>query len=144
MRDLASSFLHLLATVARLAGLGGARSNRARETPRQGHTPSGHRVDSMNRPPLNRSWTSRGRVPGVSAGADVPAGAPALTYFTATDRPTTATECCQVVGDTPLLTLRRQKCLQMSLLSPHSFTVHHSETVRTASCARCAYALSTG
>jgi hypothetical protein len=36
-------------------------------------------------------------------------GAPALTFSTATNRPTTTTECRQVVGDTPSLTLRRQK-----------------------------------
>jgi hypothetical protein len=44
----------------------------------------------------------------VTEGASAPDGAPALLY-TATDRPTTTTECRQVVGDTPLLTLRRQK-----------------------------------
>jgi hypothetical protein len=33
----------------------------------------------------------------------------ALTFDTATDRPTTITECCQVVGNALLLTLRRQK-----------------------------------
>ncbi len=63
----------------------------------------------MTRTPLNGSCASRGSIPGVSAGAYAPAGAPALKCFTATDRPTTTTECCQVVGATPLLTLRRQK-----------------------------------
>jgi hypothetical protein len=63
----------------------------------------------MSRPPTNRSGDSRSNVPGISAGAYAPAGAPALTSFTATDRPTTTTESRQVVGDTPLLTFRRQK-----------------------------------
>jgi hypothetical protein len=63
----------------------------------------------MNRAPTNRSCDSRSGVPGISAGAYAPVGAPALTSFTATDRPTTTTESRQVVGDTPLLTLRRQK-----------------------------------
>lgn len=40
-------------------------------------------------------------------GPYAPVGAPAL-CFTATDRPTTTTERCQVVGN-PLLTFRRQK-----------------------------------
>jgi hypothetical protein len=42
-------------------------------------------------------------------GAYAPAGASALTSDTATDRPTTTTERCQVVGTALLLTLRRQK-----------------------------------
>jgi hypothetical protein len=42
-------------------------------------------------------------------GAYAPTGAPALTFFTATNRPTTTTERRQVVGDVPLLILRRQK-----------------------------------
>jgi hypothetical protein len=63
----------------------------------------------MNRAPSNYPCNSRFYVPGVSAGASAPAGAPALTSFTATDRPTTTTERRQVVGDTLLLTLRRQK-----------------------------------
>jgi hypothetical protein len=62
----------------------------------------------MNRAPSDGSCDARARVPGISAGAYAPVGAPAL-FFTATDRPTTITECRQVVGDTPLLTLRRQK-----------------------------------
>jgi hypothetical protein len=53
----------------------------------------------MNRTPLNRSGTSCACMPGVSAGAYAPAGAPTLTSFTATNRPTTTTERRQVVGD---------------------------------------------
>ena len=63
----------------------------------------------MNRAPTNGSSGSRSGIPGISAGAYAPAGASALTSDTATDRPTTITECRQVVGDTPLLPLRRQK-----------------------------------
>ncbi len=63
----------------------------------------------MNRAPTNRSCGSPPGIPGISAGAYAPAGAPALTSSPATDRPTTTTECRPVVGDTPLLTLRRQK-----------------------------------
>jgi hypothetical protein len=44
-----------------------------------------------------------------SAGASAPGGAPALMVFTATNQPTTTTEHRPVVGDTPSLTLRRQK-----------------------------------
>ena len=44
-----------------------------------------------------------------SAGASAPVGAPALRFDTATDRPLILTECRQVVGDTPLLPLHRQK-----------------------------------
>jgi hypothetical protein len=63
----------------------------------------------MNRVPMNGSCDAHSSVPGTSAGAYAPAGAPALTSFTATDRPTTTTESRLAVGDTPLLTLRRQK-----------------------------------
>ena len=63
----------------------------------------------MNRAPLDGSCHSHACIPGLSVGAYAPAGASALTSDTATDRPTTITECRQVVGDTPLLTLRRQK-----------------------------------
>ncbi len=62
----------------------------------------------MNRALSNRWCTSHACIPGSSAGAYAPVGAPAL-RFTATDRPTTTTERCQVVGNTPLLTFRRQK-----------------------------------
>ncbi len=62
----------------------------------------------MNRAPTDETGGSNDRTPGVSAGACAPAGASALTS-PATDRPTTTTECRQVVGDAPLLTLRRQK-----------------------------------
>ena len=48
-------------------------------------------------------------VPGLSVGAYAPVGAPALRFDTATNRPLILTECRQVVGDTPLLPLRRQK-----------------------------------
>ena len=64
---------------------------------------------SMNRAPTDGSCNSHSCIPGISVGAYAPAGAPALTSNTATDRPTTTTESRQVVGDTPLLTLRRQK-----------------------------------
>ena len=77
---------------------------RGKATPRQAAEP-----DIMNRAPTDGSCASRTGVPGISAGAYAPAGAPALTSFTATNRPTTTTECRQVVGDTPLLTLHRQK-----------------------------------
>ena len=80
--------------------------DRARETPRQGHAPSGRRPDTMNRAPADRSCDCARRHSRISAGASAPAGAPALTSLTATNRPTTTTECRQVVGDTPLLTLR--------------------------------------
>ena len=63
----------------------------------------------MNRAPTSRPCGSRFSIPGISAGACAPAGAPALTSSTATDRPPTTTECRPVVGDTPLLILRRQK-----------------------------------
>ena len=63
----------------------------------------------MNRMPPSRSCGSRSGIPGIAAGAYAPNGAPALTSSPATDRPTTTTESRQVVGDTPLLTLRRQK-----------------------------------
>ena len=65
----------------------------------------------MNRAPLDGRGGSHDRISGISVGACAPAGAPALTLTcsTATDRPTTTTECRQVVGDTPLLILRRQK-----------------------------------
>ena len=62
----------------------------------------------MNRAPTHGSRGSHADIPRLSTGAYAPAGAPALTS-TATDRPTTTTECRQVVGDAPLLTLRRQK-----------------------------------
>jgi hypothetical protein len=63
----------------------------------------------MNRAPFTGSCESAPAFQGASAGAYAPAGASALTSFTATDRPPTTTECRPVVGDTPLLILRRQK-----------------------------------
>ena len=63
----------------------------------------------MNRAPTSDRvfpWTV---VPRFSVGASAPVGAPALYVYTATDRPLILTECRQVVGDTPLLPLRRQK-----------------------------------
>ena len=63
----------------------------------------------MNRAPTDGSGGANDGMSGISAGAYAPAGAPALTRSTATDRPTTTTECRQVVGGTLLLTLRRQK-----------------------------------
>ena len=63
----------------------------------------------MNRAPTSDRWIVARRYSRLSAGASAPVGAPALTSLTATNRPTTTTECRQVVGDTPLLTLRRQK-----------------------------------
>ena len=45
----------------------------------------------------------------LSVGAYAPVGAPALLYVsTATDRPTTITECRQVVGDTLMPTYRQK------------------------------------
>ena len=59
--------------------------------------------------PTRQRCTAHSRVPGSSVGASAPVGAPALTLSDqATNRPT-LTECRQVVGDTPLLPLRRQK-----------------------------------
>lgn len=59
--------------------------------------------------PTRRLCTADSGVPGSSVGASAPVGAPALTLSEqATNRPT-LTECRQVVGDTPLLTFRRQK-----------------------------------
>ena len=59
--------------------------------------------------PTRRLCTPDSRVPGSSVGASAPVGAPALTFSDqATNRPT-LTECRPVVGDTPLLTFRRQK-----------------------------------
>jgi len=49
----------------------------------------------MNRAPTNGSSGSRSGIPGISAGAYAPAGAPALMCSTATDRPTTTTECAR-------------------------------------------------
>ncbi len=63
----------------------------------------------MNRAPSDESCTSHTGIAGTSAGAYAPVGAPALMFFTATDRPTTTTERCQVVGNIHLLTLYRQK-----------------------------------
>ena len=59
--------------------------------------------------PLRGPCVLDSRVSGTSGGASAPVGAPALTLSDqATNRPT-LTECRQVVGDTPLLRLRRQK-----------------------------------
>ena len=59
--------------------------------------------------PTKRLRTANSGVPGSSVGPSAPVGAPALTLSDqATNRPT-LTECRQVVGDTPLLPLRRQK-----------------------------------
>ncbi len=59
--------------------------------------------------PLRGPRTAGTVVTGCSVGASAPVGAPALTLSDqATNRPT-LTECRQVVGDTPLLTFRRQK-----------------------------------
>ena len=59
--------------------------------------------------PMKGSRTFGPSVSGSSVGASAPVGAPALTLSDqATNRPT-LTECRQVVGDTPLLPLRRQK-----------------------------------
>ena len=63
----------------------------------------------MNRAPTSDRglpWDGGSR---LTVGASAPVGAPALHVYTATDRPTTQPECHQVVGDTPLLPLRRQK-----------------------------------
>jgi hypothetical protein len=63
----------------------------------------------MNRAPADGLCVSHSCFSGIAGGAYAPTGAPALTGSTATDRPTTITERRQVVGDTPLLTFRRQK-----------------------------------
>ena len=63
----------------------------------------------MNRAPTNDLGHSLDRCSRLSVGASAPVGAPALRFDTATDRPLILTECRQVVGDTPLLPLRRQK-----------------------------------
>ena len=62
----------------------------------------------MNRAPTTAWSDSHAGIPGISAGASAPAGAPALTSSPATHRPTTTTECARW-WDTPLLILRRQK-----------------------------------
>jgi hypothetical protein len=62
----------------------------------------------MNLAPSKHKGASRRCSVWMTEGASAPSGAPALTY-PATDRPTTTTEWRQVVGDTPLLILRRQK-----------------------------------
>ena len=63
----------------------------------------------MNRAPTSDLSASLGYCSRLSVGAYAPVGAPALRFDTATDRPPILTECRQVVGDTPLLPLRRQK-----------------------------------
>ena len=63
----------------------------------------------MNRAPMNDRGISLARGSRLAVGAFAPVGAPALHVYTATDRPMIPTECHQVVGDTPLLPLRRQK-----------------------------------
>ena len=63
----------------------------------------------MNRAPTNDLGDSLDGCSRVSVGASAPVGAPALQVYTATDRPLILTGCRQVVGDTPLLPLRRQK-----------------------------------
>jgi hypothetical protein len=63
----------------------------------------------MNRAPTNVWSNSHAGIPRISAGASAPTGPPALTSTTATHRPTTTTRVRPVVGDTPLLILRRQK-----------------------------------
>ena len=63
----------------------------------------------MNRAPTSDRGVSLDGGSRFSVGAFAPGGAPALRFDTATDRPLIQTECRQVVGDTPLLPLRRQK-----------------------------------
>ena len=63
----------------------------------------------MNRAPTKDLGDSLDGCSRLSVGASAPVGAPALRFDTATDRPLILTECRQVVGDTPLLPLRRQK-----------------------------------
>ena len=79
---------------------------RGKATPRQAAEPH-----TMNRAPTGPIGVLGDQSSRLSAGASAPAGAPALTSFTATNRPTTTTECRQVVGDTPLLTFTgRNSC----------------------------------
>jgi hypothetical protein len=54
----------------------------------------------MSGAPLDGLCTAHVGTPGLSLGACAPIGAPALTFSTATNRPTTTTGCRQVVGDT--------------------------------------------
>ena len=63
----------------------------------------------MNRTPTNVWRDAPAGIPGISAGASAPPGAPALTSTPATHRPTTTTRVRPVVGDTHLLILHRQK-----------------------------------
>ena len=63
----------------------------------------------MNRAPTSERGSALDGCSRLSLGASAPVGAPALRFDTATDRPLILTECRQVVGDTPLLPLRRQK-----------------------------------
>ena len=63
----------------------------------------------MNRAPTSDRSGALDGCSRFSVGASAPVGAPALRFDTATDRPLIQTECHQVVGDTPLLPLRRQK-----------------------------------
>ena len=63
----------------------------------------------MNRAPTSELGASLGCCSRLSVGASAPVGAPALMYVsTATDRPTTTTECRQVVGDTLMPTYRQK------------------------------------
>ena len=63
----------------------------------------------MNRAPTNRSCGSPSGIPGISAGAYAPAGALALTSLYGHPPADDANRVRPVVGDTPLLILRRQK-----------------------------------
>ena len=62
----------------------------------------------MNRAPTSDRGGSLDRCSRLSLGAYAPIGAPALHFYTATDRPTTQPECRQAVGDTLMRTYRQK------------------------------------
>jgi hypothetical protein len=59
--------------------------------------------------PMRRPREIGTRVSGVSLGASAPVGAPALPLSDQATNRSFVTESCPVVGETPLLPLRRQK-----------------------------------
>lgn len=63
----------------------------------------------MNRAPTTAWSDSHASIPGLSAGASAPAGAPALTSLYGHPPADDNHRVRPVVGDTPLLILRRQK-----------------------------------
>jgi hypothetical protein len=63
----------------------------------------------MNRAPTTARSDSHAGIPGISAGASAPAGALALTSLSGHPPADDNNRGRPVVGDTPLLILRRQK-----------------------------------